>query len=49
MASLERDYAEMNILWCEWLKDSPKPARTTCGVQLARPGILAEVVLTVAL
>lgn len=48
MSSLARDYGEMNTLWCEWLKGCPKPARTTCGVQLARPGILVEVVLTVA-
>ncbi|HEX7386913.1 MAG TPA: RidA family protein [Castellaniella sp.] len=49
MASLDRDYAPMNVLWSEWLKDSPKPARTTCGARLARSGVLVEVVLTVAL
>lgn len=38
------DFQGMNAVWDEWLdKDNP-PARATCGVALARPGMRVEMV-----
>jgi enamine deaminase RidA (YjgF/YER057c/UK114 family) len=42
------DFAAMNSVWDEWIKEAGKPARATVEAQLARPGWKVEIVVTAA-
>ena len=42
------DFAGMNSVWDEWIKDAGKPARATVEAPLARPGWKVEIVVTAA-
>jgi enamine deaminase RidA (YjgF/YER057c/UK114 family) len=42
------DFAGMNAVWDEWIKDAGKPARATVEAALARPGWKVEIVVTAA-
>ncbi|MFO0209028.1 MAG: RidA family protein [Betaproteobacteria bacterium] len=42
------DFAGMNAVWDEWIKDDGKPARATVEAALARPGWKVEIVVTAA-
>lgn len=39
---VERDFAEMNRFYAQWL-GTHRPARTTVGANMAKPGILIEI------
>lgn len=38
------DFAGMNSVWDGWVHPDTPPARATCGVALARPGMRVEMV-----
>ncbi|PRY82668.1 RidA family protein [Donghicola tyrosinivorans] len=38
------DFQGMNAVWDEWVDKENPPARATCGVALARPGMRVEMV-----
>ncbi|AUH65978.1 RidA family protein [Paracoccus zhejiangensis] len=38
------DFAGMNAVWDGWVDPSAPPARATCGVRLARPGMRVEMI-----
>lgn len=38
------DFQGMNAVWDEWVHPEHPPARATCGVALARPGMRVEMV-----
>lgn len=38
------DFAGMNAVWDAWVDPAAPPARATCGVALARPGMRVEMV-----
>ena len=42
------DFAAMNSVWDEWIKDAGKPARATVEAALARPGWKVEIMVTAA-
>ncbi len=42
LKNIEQDFAAMNECYIRWLGDH-RPARSTVGVQLARPDILIEI------
>lgn len=43
------DFAAMNAEWGAWLGDEPKPVRATiCGVELAMPGWVVEIMVIAA-
>lgn len=42
------DFAAMNSVWDEWVKDAGKPARATVEAALARPGWKIEIMVTAA-
>ncbi|MCA0270669.1 MAG: RidA family protein [Proteobacteria bacterium] len=39
------DFPGMNAVWDEWVDKKTPPARATCGVALARPGMRVEMVV----
>ena len=39
------DFQGMNRVWDEWVDPANPPARATCGVALARPGMRVEMVV----
>lgn len=43
------DFPGMNAVWDTWVDKSTPPARATCGVALARPGMRVEMVAVAAL
>ncbi|BAM03094.1 RidA family protein [Phycisphaera mikurensis] len=48
LAEVQRDFAEMNKVFREWIGDH-RPARTTVGSSLAVPGLLIEIDAVVAM
>lgn len=38
------DFAGMNAVWDGWIDPAAPPARATCGVALARPGMRVEMI-----
>ena len=42
LVDIQRDFAAMNECYCQWMGEH-RPARSTIGVALARPGILVEI------
>lgn len=38
------DFQGMNAVWDQWVDKKTPPARATCGVALARPGMRVEMV-----
>lgn len=40
------DYPGMNAVWDGWVDRENPPARATCGVALARPGMRVEMIAT---
>ena len=38
------DFQGMNAVWDDWVDQNSPPARATCGVALARPGMRVEMV-----
>lgn len=38
------DFAGMNAVWDAWVDPETPPARATCGVALARPGMRVEMI-----
>lgn len=38
------DFAGMNAVWDDWVAPGNPPARATCGVALARPGMRVEMI-----
>lgn len=49
LANIDRDFADMNHVWEEWLDPNGIPARATCETKLARENILIEITVTAAL
>lgn len=49
LTNIDRDFAEMNKVWEEWLDPNGIPARATCECKLAREEILIEITVTAAL
>lgn len=43
------DFAGMNAVWDAWIDPDAPPARATCGVALARPGMRVEMIAVVRL
>lgn len=43
------DFPGMNAVWDAWVDKKAPPARATCGVALARPGMRVEMVAVAAL
>jgi enamine deaminase RidA (YjgF/YER057c/UK114 family) len=43
-----KDFAALNVVWNEWLADSPKPARACVEAHLARQELLVELTVTAA-
>ncbi|MCV2880728.1 RidA family protein [Actibacterium sp. XHP0104] len=43
------DFPGMNAVWDAWVDKGNPPARATCGVALARPGMRVEMVAVAAL
>lgn len=43
------DFPGMNAVWDDWVDKKTPPARATCGVKLARPGMRVEMVAIAAL
>ncbi|QSP94133.1 RidA family protein [Marinobacter salinisoli] len=43
-----KDFAAMNAVWDEWVKDLPKPARACVEARMARPEILVEMTVVAA-
>lgn len=43
------DFNGMNAVWDSWVDKGKPPARATCGVALARPGMKVEMVAVAAL
>lgn len=39
------DFAGMNAVWDAWVDKANPPARATCGVALARPGMRVEMIV----
>lgn len=39
------DFQGMNAVWDAWVDPANPPARATCGVALARPGMRVEVIV----
>ncbi len=48
LAEVQRDFAEMNLVFREWIGDH-RPARTTVGASLAVEGLLIEIDAVVAM
>lgn len=44
-----KDIAAMNAVWDKWVDPANPPARATCGVDLARPGMRVEMIATAQL
>lgn len=42
------DYAEMNSVWDEWVREQNPPVRATGEVRLAAPGYKVEVIIVAA-
>ena len=42
------DFAAMNSVWDDWVKDSPKPARACVEAEMAAPNILVEICVIAA-
>jgi len=42
------DFAAMNSVWDDWIKDSPKPARACVEAEMAAPAILVEICVIAA-
>lgn len=43
------DFQGMNAVWDDWVDQENPPARATCGVALARPGMRVEMVAVASL
>ena len=43
------DFQGMNAVWDDWVDQANPPARATCGVALARPGMRVEMVAVASL
>lgn len=43
------DFQGMNAVWDDWVDQDNPPARATCGVALARPGMRVEMVAVASL
>ena len=43
-----RNFDQMNAAWLEWIDPAHLPARATVEAQLARPGLLVEIMATAA-
>ena len=43
------DFPGMNAVWDDWVDQENPPARATCGVALARPGMRVEMVAVASL
>lgn len=43
LKDIEKDFATMNKVWCDWIDPNAKPARATTEANLARPNLLVEV------
>ena len=43
------DFPGMNAVWNSWVDPANPPARATCGVALARPGMRVEMVAVASL
>ncbi|WP_416882695.1 RidA family protein [Marivita sp.] len=39
------DFQDMNAVWDAWVDPANPPARATCGVALARPGMRVEMIV----
>ena len=45
---IDRDFADMNKVWNEWIDPDNKPVRATVQANMARPNILVEIQVTAA-
>lgn len=46
---IDRDFADMNKVWNEWIDPDNKPVRATVQANMARPNILVEIQVTAAI
>ena len=46
---IDRDFADMNKVWNEWIDPENKPVRATVQANMARPNILVEIQVTAAI
>ena len=48
LKDIEKDFAEMNDVWVDWMDPENKPVRATVESSMARPEILVEIQVTAA-
>ena len=48
LKDINRDFAPMNKIWCEWLDEENKPVRACTQAPMATPDILFEVMVIAA-
>lgn len=46
LKNIKRDFAAFNEAWVEWMPEGHSPARAAVQAEMARPDILAEIMLT---